>query len=253
MDFDNPVHREVFFAVHADLPRQGPGERSATLRALRCIDLPRQPQILDVGCGPGAQTVDLALACEDAQLHAVDVQPVMLEDARRRVVAAGVAERVALSRQDMAQMDFAPGQFDLIWSEGAMYIMGVSAALQAWREFLAADGFVAYTDCVWLQDDIPDEIHSWWMANYPQMVDVAGSVARLEEADYRCVEHFVLPPTAWWDPYYTPMSSNLKRLREDYARDQERLAALEICQEEIDMYARFGDLYSYAFFIGQGL
>jgi len=54
---------DLFRELTEGLPRQGPGSSEATLRALRMVDgLSSRPRILDVGCGPGAQTIDLARA-----------------------------------------------------------------------------------------------------------------------------------------------------------------------------------------------
>jgi hypothetical protein len=48
-----------FFFRHRDLPREGPGTDECTQEALRLLPpLPPQPRVLDLGCGPGAQTLD---------------------------------------------------------------------------------------------------------------------------------------------------------------------------------------------------
>ena len=53
--------RELFADVHSDLPRQGPGNRASTERALAMAGaLPADVRILDIACGPGMQTLDLA-------------------------------------------------------------------------------------------------------------------------------------------------------------------------------------------------
>jgi len=50
----------VFFEVQRGLPRQGPGCDESTLQALALCRLPERPAILEIGCGPGMQTVELA-------------------------------------------------------------------------------------------------------------------------------------------------------------------------------------------------
>jgi hypothetical protein len=42
----------------------------------------------------------------------------------------------------MRDLPFEPGSFDLLWSEGAAHIMGVSEALAAWRPLLRMGGYV---------------------------------------------------------------------------------------------------------------
>ena len=69
---------ELLVELHEGLPRLGPGNTECTLRAFAlCEDLPAAPDILDVGCGTGAQTFDLA-AGTAGQLTAVDLFPSFL-------------------------------------------------------------------------------------------------------------------------------------------------------------------------------
>ena len=74
MDADSRLF-EIFLEVQSGLPRQSPGCDESTLKALSlCPKLPDQPTILDVGCGPGMQTIALAKAVS-GQITAVDNQP----------------------------------------------------------------------------------------------------------------------------------------------------------------------------------
>lgn len=61
-----------FFELHAGLARQGPGADAHTRRAFALVgDLPPAPVIVDVGCGPGMQTLELARLTRST-VHAVD-------------------------------------------------------------------------------------------------------------------------------------------------------------------------------------
>jgi len=45
------LEREIFWAVHNDLPREGPGDDASTLQAFSMMQgLPVKPKILDIGC-----------------------------------------------------------------------------------------------------------------------------------------------------------------------------------------------------------
>ena len=51
---------DAFWAIHSDLPREGPGDNASTARALGAMtELPAAPAIFDIACGPGMQTMEL--------------------------------------------------------------------------------------------------------------------------------------------------------------------------------------------------
>ena len=51
---------EVFWKLHVGLAKQGPGSDESTRRALALVpELPLAPKILDLGCGPGRQSLVL--------------------------------------------------------------------------------------------------------------------------------------------------------------------------------------------------
>ncbi|MFQ5889710.1 MAG: corrinoid protein-associated methyltransferase CpaM [Gemmatimonadota bacterium] len=60
-------------------------------------------RVLDVGCGTGALTLPIAL--RGATVKGIDVNPEMLEIARRRVSAAGLADCVELAEVGVAELD----------------------------------------------------------------------------------------------------------------------------------------------------
>ena len=242
---------EIFLDVQRGLPRQGPGCEASTRAALAlCRGLPARPTILDVGCGPGMQTVVLATAC-DGVVTAVDTGREYLDQLQARAEAAGVADRIETLTADMTALPFEPARFDLIWSEGAAYVMGFAAALSAWRRFLKPGGFIAVSELVWLRPDPPAEVAAFFRDEYPAMTDVAANLETVRHAGYELLGHFTLPDAAWWDHYYTPLQAKLPALREKYAGDDAALRLIATTEREIDMRRRFGDCYGYEFFVGR--
>lgn len=238
------------FTVHNELPREAPGSHECTARAVALIeDLPAEPHVLDIGCGPGMQTMDLAQLLPGAKIQAIDKHAPFVREALRRAESAGVADRVSIAEGDMRALEFEPGSFDLIWCEGAAYIMGVAKALAAWRPLLKPGGVIAFTDAVWLTAAPPQTLAQWWLSDYPEMTDVAGCLERATDAGYELLGDFVLPESAWWDDYYKPMETRLARLRVDFENDPPALSALEDHQREIDYYRRWSEHYGYLFMI----
>jgi SAM-dependent methyltransferase len=250
MDFDDPRVREVFFDVHSGLPREGPGNRASTARALSlCGALPGGARVLDIACGPGRQTLDLAQLMPGADIAAVDNHAPFVEAANRLAAAAGVADRITARVGDMEALDFQPASFDLIWCEGAAYIMGVEAALKTWRPLLKPGGRLALTEAVWLKPDPPEEVQRCWEGDYPDMGDVNACRDLVARCGYRLLGDFVLPESAWWDDYYAPMEARLAELAPSYQGDELARSVLDECVEEIAMYREFSDFYGYVFLV----
>jgi len=242
---------EVFFDVQRGLPRQGPGTDEQTRNALAlCADLPEQPDVLDIGCGPGMQTVALAAAL-GGQVTAVDLYEEFLDQLRERASAAGVRDRISVMRGDMTDLPFGPDSFDLIWSEGAAYIMGISRAFTEWRRFLRPRGYVAVTEIAWLMPDVPAEVHDFFQNGYPGITDVEGNLARIEAAGYDIVGHFTIPDAAWWERYMTPLATKLPALFEKYAGDEAALAVVEETRREDELRRQYPDAYGYEFIVAR--
>lgn len=248
---DDPRLFEVFLDVQRGLPRQGPGSDVTTRAALDlCVGLPPSPSVLDVGCGPGMQTLALARAL-DGRITAVDLFDEYLGQLQARAEAEGFAGRIEAVQGDMSALPFPPASFDLVWSEGAAYIMGFGNALAAWRPLLKPGGCVAVSEIVWLTPSPPAEVAAFFAEECPAMTDVATNLATLRDAGYTTLGHLALPDSAWWENYYAPLEAKLPAMAEKYAGDADALAVVEASRREIDLRRRFADAYGYAFFVGR--
>lgn len=240
-------YREVFFDVFEALPRQGPGNRESAARALAiCRDLPAAPDILDLGCGVGAQTIHLA-ELTSGSIVAVDSHPAAIERLARAVADKGLSSRVRPIVGDMAATGLAPASFDLVWSEGAFYNIGIEKALRVCRPLLRPGGYMAFTDAVWTTDDPPAELRGHF--DYPEMGRVADIVATAVRCGYEVLGHFPIPPEAWWDDFYSPMEKRIAALELKYADDHEALEALAEVAREPEMHRRLCASYDYEFFV----
>ncbi len=242
---------EIFWEIHSELPREGPGDNASTRRAFEMMKaLPAQPEILDVACGPGMQTMELARLSK-GHITALDFHPPFLKEVERRVAQAGIDDRVKTIHASMMEMPLDDGRFDAIWCEGAMYIMGPRAALTAWKRFLAPHGYVAFTEPCFLTDTPPDEVMKLWINDYPGMGTINSTKVIIDETGYELMGHFTIPDSAWWDDYYTPQEARLKMLREKYRNVPDKLAHIEETQKEIDMHRKYSQYYGYVFFVAQ--
>ena len=238
----------IFLEMTEGLPRQAPGSAGSTLRALGLVrGLPPRPRILDVGCGPGAQTVELARAT-GGWLVAVDIRQRFLDELTERAAAADVLPQITTVNASMFEMDFADESFDLIWSEGAIYIEGFGAGLAAWRRFLKPGGWLAVSELTWLVPDPPPEAAEYWARGYPAMGSIERNCQLVAEAGYVNMDGFVLSVNDWHN-YYEPAERRVEELREKYADDPGILARLDEASREYDLFRAHRDAYGYVFYI----
>jgi len=107
----SPRFWEVFFAVFENLPRQGPGNRACAARALGlCHGLPAFPAVLDLGCGVGGQTLQLAEMLSGS-IVAVDSHAPSIKRLKSAIAAKGFSERIHAMVADMEHVDPALGAF----------------------------------------------------------------------------------------------------------------------------------------------
>ena len=240
----------IFFEVHQGLPREAPGDEASTLRALELMpELPASPTILDIGCGPGEQTIALARN-STARITAVDVHQPFLDELSHRALEAGVSERIKTLNMSMLELEFEK-PFDVIWSEGAIYIIGFVQGLRAWRPLLKLRGCLAVTELSWIKPCPPTEIIQYSKAEYPGMQTMEDNLESLRAAGYRELGHFILPESAWWEPYYGPMDTRVAKLRSKYACDPDALRILDMKSQETELYRKYSDYYGYVFYVMQ--
>ncbi|MCC5963586.1 MAG: class I SAM-dependent methyltransferase [Rhodobacteraceae bacterium] len=201
------TREEAFLTLYSDLAREGPGAPADLGWALSVAATPAQARIMDAGCGSGADTMTLAKERPQAQIEAVDKIAQFVAAAKRRTAPFG--DRVQVRQGDMAQLE---GPYDLIWCAGAIYFLGVTEGLRAWRPALAPGGAVAFSEPCLLPRP-SDAARAFW-AEYPQITDVAGIRARVADAGYRVLGEQMQIGDAW-EAYYIPMGRRIAMLRPD--------------------------------------
>ncbi|SMH57352.1 trans-aconitate 2-methyltransferase [Maritimibacter sp. HL-12] len=197
---------DPFFTLHADMPREGPGDRESLDWAMGVANLPRDAEILDAGCGPGADIEGLLAHAPHGHVTAVDLHPDFIGQVRARW---GDDPRVTAEVADMRAPE---GPFDLVWSAGALYFLGITEGLGHFRSRLAPGGAVAFSELVWLGEDRPAAAVALLAQEYPPMGDLATLQARIEASGYALCGVRVLSDAAW-EAYYAPLEARIARLR----------------------------------------
>jgi SAM-dependent methyltransferase len=104
--------------VHGYHPRENERlqDQAGTLVELLHSDTayPQRSTVLEVGCGIGAQTVTLAQRSAGAQFTSIDISPISLAEAKRRVARAGLTN-VEFRQADIFALPFHDESFDHVF------------------------------------------------------------------------------------------------------------------------------------------
>ncbi len=244
---------EHFMQLYGELPRAGPGDNRWTRKAFEMVrGLPAEPGILDIGCGPGVQTLELARLTR-GRIVAMDVMPRMIARLQLAAQNASLADRIEIMQMDMEAMAFPDASFDLVWSEGAIYIMGFKRGLKKVKRFVKPGGHVAVSEVVWLKPDPPADLLEVW-EEYPEIDSIDEKLRVISELGYRSVGHFVLPNESWINDYYTPLAARADLLETEWKDKPEEIRQIiRIARNEIDMFRRYSEYYGYCFFVMQAV
>ncbi len=241
---------DIFFEIHKDLPREGPGRDKYTRKAFQMLPKMDRPGILDIGCGPGGPTIELARLSK-GHVIGLDIHQPYLDKLKKKIEKSGLSDRVEAVKGSMFEMNFPEGSFDIIWAEGSIFIIGFERGLKDWRRFIKPDGFLVVHEMTWLQPNPPKEIRDYWKRVYPGISQIPENLKLISRSGYKIIGHFPLPEDAWWDEYYSPLEERIKKLRQKYKEDANAIAVLDNEQEEIDLFRKYSKWYGSVFYIMQ--
>lgn len=241
---------QLLIDLHKQGLRQGPGGDAETELALSLagIDHKSPLKIADIGCGTGSSAILLARLL-NARITAVDFLRDFLDVLEQKAAIAGVADRISTLTCSMDKLPFAEEEFDIIWSEGAIYNIGFQNGVAGWRPYLKAGGMLVVSEITWLADHRPRELQDHWLREYPE-IDVASAKIRiLEKHGYSPAGYFVLPEHCWLDGYYRPMQAAFVEFLNRNGNSEEARSIVAAEQKEIDLYEKYKAYFGYGVYI----
>jgi len=202
-----------------------------TRRAYQMLPKIENPHILDIGCGSGVLTIELA-KLSDGEIIGIDINQSLLDKLNKRIEEEGFSDRVKTVKCSLFEIDFPDESFDVIWAEGSIWIIGFEKGLKEWRRLLKTNGFLV----------VHDEIKT-----------VSNKLKKIPSCGYKLINRFSLPEEAHWTEYYRPLEIRIKELYTKYKNNSEALKIFKEYQNEIDMVKRKPKEHSSAFYIMQKL
>ena len=222
-----------------------------TRRAFRMLPQMNKPRILDVGCGSGIPTLELARLSK-GEIIGIDTDQHSLDRLTRRIEQAGFSDRVKAVNCSMLNIDFPDESFDVIWAEGSTFIIGFESALKEWRRLLKHKRFLVTHEMTWSRPDPPQEVYNYWKGIAASGIrSVTEYLEQIPACGYDVVGCFVLPEDTFWTEYYAPLEQRIQAIRLKYINDPRVLVVLDKEQQAIDLSRKYHQWYSSAFLIMQ--
>lgn len=246
---DNEGFWTFFHELFESIPRQGPGLDQCTDKALSFLPplLPGQ-RVLDIGCGAGVQTLELARRCP-ADILAVDLHAPFLEILKKHAAAEGLDQRISTQVADMGDLPFPDASFDAVWAEGCSFIIGFAQGLARWKRLLKPGGHLVISEFTWFDQNPPAELVAFVFGDSKEDASPAGRRRDIAAAGYELVQEFPLPREGWWDTYYVPLLDQLPKFEERNAGHPAAMAVSEHCRQELDLFRRYPNHFGYMFFV----
>jgi ubiquinone/menaquinone biosynthesis C-methylase UbiE len=205
--------------------------RAAFLKYTRkaFLRLPRleKPRILDIGCGSGVPTLEIA-KLSDGEVTGIDVDQSCLDELNRKINEEALSNRVEAINLSVFEMKFPDETFDVIWSEGVINTVGFERGLKEWRRLLKHNGYLV--------------IHY-------QITRAADSISRLPQYGYSLADTVPLPEDAWWTEFYKPLEEKMSALLHKYRNSSDALKLLKQYKSEMNMVKKNPRNFRAAFYI----
>jgi SAM-dependent methyltransferase len=243
---------ELIIDLHKNSERQGPGSEKDTLKALDYLDLPsnKDLKVAELGCGSGGQTILLAKNL-NGQITAVDLFLEFLNELNEKSHNLELTDKFVPLQKSIDDLPFNKGEFDLIWSEGAIYNIGFEKGLKKWKDFLKVGGYLAVSEITWITQSRPKEIEEFWKSEYPEVNTASHKIKQLEDHGYTLVGYFYLSQDSWVETYYKPLQARFESFLKRNNNSELARKVVDDHQAEIDLYQKFKKYYSYGFYIAR--
>ena len=134
------INWDLLLEIHKDMPRQGSGRDEYTQKAFEIIPTIQNPKILDIGCGPGMQTIKLA-KISNGEVIGIDIFQQYLDQLNEHIIKENLQNKVKAEKQSMFDIKYPEEFFDIIWAEGSIFIIGFEKGLSNWKKYIKKNGY----------------------------------------------------------------------------------------------------------------
>jgi SAM-dependent methyltransferase len=198
-----------------------------TRLAFRMLPEMGRPRMLDIGCGSGVPTLELARLTK-GEIVGLDIDQNGLRELVRQAEEGGLSDRVRTVRASLFDMPFPAGSFDVIWAEGSISALGFERGLLEWERLLKPGGFLAVHD---------------------ERGDVAIKLGQISACGYELLGWFAIGQEVWGKEYFSPLEELIEKTATPPGAESKLLEAVRVARREIEWFKKDPGRSNSAFFV----
>jgi ubiquinone/menaquinone biosynthesis C-methylase UbiE len=165
-----------------------------TRKAFDSIPEIDKPRILDIGCGTGTVTLELA-RLSNGEITSIDIDKKSLDKLNHRIREKGLSDKVKVYNRSVYNTKFEDEMFDIIWEEGVIHLLDFKKAMTECNRILKINGYL-----------ISGETNNW----------VDKKLKHFPKYGFKIFKKIPWGEQCWWKEYYAPLEKRINDLRRKY-------------------------------------
>ena len=227
------------------MDRLSPGSDDTTLKVFDKTDFNVNDElnILDIACGAGSSTVLIANHFKNSTVEAFDLFKHYTDRLDDIILENNLQDRVFSHVMDMRDPDFANGEFDIVFCEASIEIIGFKKGLKEWKRLLKPGGYMIVSDVSWICKP-SSESRKFWKNTYAEVDTIENKISQIRDEGYEFIDYVNVPNEDWAD-YHKKLERNLNSL----STDKSAKDFVKQLRKEIETYRRNKNDYTYVFYV----
>ncbi|MFW9876520.1 MAG: class I SAM-dependent methyltransferase [Candidatus Thorarchaeota archaeon] len=165
-----------------------------TRKAFESIPEIDKPRILDIGCGTGVPTLELA-SISNGEITGIDIDQGALDKLNLKIKEKGLSDRVKVYNRSINDTRFDDETFDILWEEGTIHLLDLKKTLTECNRVLKLNGFM-----------VSGEASNWSdrkLKHFPRY-------------GFNLIKQIPWETECWWTEYYSPLEQKINFLQKKY-------------------------------------